>query len=72
MMKPNTVNKDFSQKMISVRSKLGWTRKDLALKTGLKESVIAEYENGKAVKCDKEMNKIQLTLERALKTLTEK
>lgn len=65
-VKPNYVDKDFSQKMIEARRILGWTRKDLARSCGLSEQVISLYETGKALKNDKEMNKIQLCIQRTL------
>lgn len=68
-MKPNLVQKEFSQKMIDARNSLKWTRKDLAIKAGLTESVIALYENGTAVKNQNEMNKIQSCIQRALNPL---
>lgn len=66
-MKPNTVDKTFSDRMQKERLILGWTRKDLARNAGLTESVIALYETGKAVKNDQEMNKIQRCLNQHLK-----
>lgn len=67
-MKQNLVSKDFSKKMLETRTALKWTRKDLANRCGLAENVIALYENGTAVKNEKEMNKIQLCIQRAMKS----
>jgi ribosome-binding protein aMBF1 (putative translation factor) len=67
-----TVDSDFKNWMIKTRTSLGWTRKDLGLKAGLSESVISLYETGKAVKNDKEMNKIQNCLNKQLHKKPEK
>lgn len=65
-MKPSMVTSEFSQKMSRTRQLMKWTRKDLAQKAMLPESVIGLYETGKAIRNEKEMNKIQLCLNKAI------
>ncbi len=43
---------------------LGWKQKDLAIKSGLTEAIIREYENGKAVHNQKEYQKIRSALDK--------
>lgn len=38
-----------AQKIAQARAAKGWSRKDLAVKLNVKEAVVAEHENGKAV-----------------------
>jgi ribosome-binding protein aMBF1 (putative translation factor) len=44
---PKTFTKDFGKKLSSFRTTSNMSRKDLALKLNLKESVISDIENGK-------------------------
>ena len=47
IVKPKTFTPDFGKKLASLRSAKNMNRKDLALKLNVKESVIADIENGK-------------------------
>ena len=44
---PKTFTKDFGQKLATVRTTKSMNRKDLSLKLNVKESVVADIENGK-------------------------
>jgi len=43
------VSHTIGQKIAQGRAAKGWSRKDLAVKLNVKEAIIAEHENGKAV-----------------------
>lgn len=58
------IDKSISQKIQKARAELKMTRKQLAQKANEKETVIADYENGKAIPNHKLISK----LERILKT----
>jgi len=62
--KLNIVGTEFRQWMIQRRLAKHWTRKDLANHSALTENMISSYENGNAIKNDKEMNKIRKALEK--------
>jgi ribosome-binding protein aMBF1 (putative translation factor) len=46
---PKTFTPEFGRKLASLRTEKNLKRKDLALKLNLKESVIADIENGKQI-----------------------
>ena len=47
VVKPKTFTTDFGKKLSALRTEKNLKRKDLALKLNMKESVIADIENGK-------------------------
>jgi ribosome-binding protein aMBF1 (putative translation factor) len=47
IIKPKTFTAEFGKKLSSLRTEKNMKRKDLALKLNMKESVIADIENGK-------------------------
>lgn len=47
IVKPKTFTTEFGKKLSSLRTEKNMKRKDLALKLNMKESVIADIENGK-------------------------
>jgi len=62
-----TVSKGLSGAIVKARVEKGWKRKDLAMQCSLQESVIADYENGKAIFKIGEVNKIGRALGIVLK-----
>jgi len=60
----NRVNHEYSQKIIHARIKAKLTRKQLAQQLSEKEATIADYENGKAIKDTKVMNKLNKFIEK--------
>lgn len=61
-LKPETISIWLKTTIQQERQKKNWTRKELALKSNLAESVIADYENGKGIPKVTEINKISKAL----------
>jgi len=61
-LKVEKVNPKVSKSIITGRTSKGWNRKKLALQTNLTETIIAEYENGKAIPNIKQILKIEKAL----------
>jgi putative transcription factor len=57
-----SISKNLRMTIQQERNKKKWTRKDLALKCNLPESIIADYENGKGVPNQQHINKISRAL----------
>ncbi len=43
------ISKETAHRILSERTKKGWSRKDLAMKLNVSESVVTQYENGTAI-----------------------
>jgi ribosome-binding protein aMBF1 (putative translation factor) len=65
--KLKTVRPDLSRRIQQERAALGWTQKDLATKACVQLAVVTEFESGKALNNNTEIQKILKTLEAGAK-----
>ncbi|ATZ81032.1 HTH XRE domain-containing protein [Bodo saltans virus] len=65
--KLHTVKPDISRRIVSERTKLGWTQNDLAKQSCVNINIIKNYENGTAVIDGKIQQSILVTLEKESK-----
>ena len=61
-LKVERVNPKISKEIISGRTAKKWKRKDLAMRTQMTETVITEYETGKAIPNINQIKKIERAL----------
>ena len=57
------ISQDFKLELQKARQAKNWTHKDLANKIAVREAVIKEYENGKAIPNGNLINKLNTALE---------
>jgi ribosome-binding protein aMBF1 (putative translation factor) len=65
--KLKTVRQDLTKRIQQERTALGWTQKDLATKAQVQLAVVNEYESGKAINNQAEIQKILKALEAGAK-----
>jgi ribosome-binding protein aMBF1 (putative translation factor) len=65
--KPHTVRHDLSDRIKKERATLGWTQKELAQKACLQASIVNDYESGKAITNQGEIQKILKALDAGLR-----
>lgn len=65
--KVDTIDHNTSQRIQQARSAKGMTRKELAQRIGVKDTLLADYENGKAIPNASILNKIERVVGRSVR-----